>query len=98
MFRNFFRCRVISKNKLEIIELFGYVYQIAKKETHFSRINDGPAYFSYSVLEQPKLPYAKEVLRKFFRCRVISKNKLELIELFGDFYQIVKIETPFLQN
>ena len=34
----------------------------------------------------------------FFRCIVISKNKLEIIELFGDIYQIVKIETPFLQN
>ena len=37
----------------------------------------------------------------FFRCRVVSKNKLEIIELFGDIYQIVSgklIETLFLQR
>ena len=35
---------------------------------------------------------------KFFRCGFISENKLEIIELFGDIYQTVKIETPYLQN
>ena len=34
----------------------------------------------------------------FSAAEFISKNKLEIIELFGDIYQIVKIETPFLQN
>ena len=56
----------------------------------------GRPIFSYSVLEQPRLPYAKK-FPKFFSLQVISKNKLEIIELFGD-NQIVKMETPFLQN
>ena len=34
----------------------------------------------------------------FFRCIVISKNKLEKIELFAIFYQIVKIETLCLRK
>ena len=41
----------------------------------------------------------KKFSELFFRCIVISKNKLEKIELFGGiFHQIVNIETPFLQN
>ena len=34
----------------------------------------------------------------FFAADLLARNKLEIIELFGDVYQIVKIETPFLQN
>ena len=58
----------------------------------------GRPIFSYKVLEQPRLPYAEKIFRNFFRCRVISKFKLEIIELFGDISQIVKNGTPFLQN
>ena len=41
----FFRCRFISKNKLEIIELFAIFIKLSKLRPHFSRINDWPAYF-----------------------------------------------------
>ena len=34
----------------------------------------------------------------FSAAELLAKNKLEIIELFAIFYQIVKIETPFLQN
>ena len=96
----FFHCIVISKNKLEVIELFGYISSNCQDWDLMSpEILMGPAYFSPTMIWS-SLGYLmpKKIFRNFFRCRVISKNKLEIIEPFGDIYQIVKIETPFLQN
>ena len=59
----------------------------------------GRPIFSNNVLEQPRqFLMSKKYSEIFFAARVISKNKLEIFELFADFYQIVKIETPFLQK
>ena len=40
----------------------------------------------------------RKSFRNFFRCIGISKNKLEIIELFAIFFQIVKIETLCLRQ
>ena len=93
-------CRVISKNKLEKTELFDDIYQIVNIETQFlQKLLMGPACFFHTMLWN-NLGYLmfRKIFRNFIRCRVISKNKLEKIELFGDVYQIAKMETPFLQN
>ena len=48
--------------------------KLPKWRPHFSRIIDGPAYFSYSVLEQPGLPYAYEVSEFFFAAELLAKT------------------------
>ena len=57
----------------------------------------GPAYFFHTMFWS-RLAYLMPKPNFFSLQIYISENKLEIIELFVDFYQIVKIETPFLQN
>ena len=40
----------------------------------------------------------KKVPETFFAAELVAKINWEINELFGDTYQIVKIETPFPQN
>ena len=55
--------------------------------------------FMYNFPQGARLSvWPEKVSRIFFRCIVISKNKLEIIELFAIFYQIVKIETLCLRK
>ena len=61
VFRNFFRCRFISKNKLEIIELFGvYFIKLSKlRPLMYPGINDvAGLFFRRMFWNSLDLPYA----------------------------------------
>ena len=65
--RNFSTTDLLAKINLEIIELFGDIYQIVKIETPVSpELLIGRPIISYNVLEEPRLPYGEEVFPKFF--------------------------------
>ena len=73
--------------------------KLSKLRPHFSRINDGAGLFFHTMFWN-NLGYLmpKKFSEIFFRCIVIRKNKLEIIELFGYISSNCQIETPFLQN
>ena len=79
---------------LQILAMFFLVYfiKLSNWDPRSTELLMGP-----NTMFWDRLAYLNRN-RNFFRCRFISKNKLEIIELFAIFYQIVKIETLCLRQ
>ena len=74
-----------------------YFIKLSKLRPYVSGNIDAAGLFFHTMFWS-RLAYLMPKTEIFSLCRFISKNKLEIIEIFADFYQIDKIETPFLQN